>query len=69
MFKHGDIYLMVTSGCTGWLANRAEVFYARRAAPFITLHSPFALHMHTLSSEEAAHAVCYMCLVYPSVLS
>ncbi len=32
MFKHGDIYLMVTSGCTGWQANRAEVFYARHAA-------------------------------------
>ena len=31
MFKHGDIYLMITSGCTGWQANRAEVFYARHA--------------------------------------
>lgn len=29
MFKHGDIYLMITSGCTGWQANRAEIFYAR----------------------------------------
>ena len=29
MFKHGGVYLMVTSGCTGWLVNRAEVFYAR----------------------------------------
>ena len=38
MFKHGDIYLMVTSGCTGWLANRAEVFYARQAASLVTHH-------------------------------
>ena len=31
MFKHQGIYFMLTSACTGWHPNRAEVFYARRA--------------------------------------
>ena len=33
IFKHGDIYLMITSGCTGWQVNRAEVYYARHDLP------------------------------------
>ncbi|KAK9828447.1 hypothetical protein WJX72_000040 [[Myrmecia] bisecta] len=28
MFKHDGLYYMLTSGCTGWEPNRAEVFYA-----------------------------------------
>lgn len=29
MFKYKGLYLMLTSGCTGWSPNRAEVFFAR----------------------------------------
>ncbi|KAK9915194.1 hypothetical protein WJX75_005945 [Coccomyxa subellipsoidea] len=29
MFKYKGLYLMLTSGCTGWNPNRAEVFFAR----------------------------------------
>ena len=63
MFKHGDIYLMVTSGCTGWLANRAEVFYARQAASHVIhlcvvqLMCSFEQHTHAVSS-------CINVLVY-----
>ena len=32
MFKHGGVYFMLTSACTGWNPNRAEVFYARCGA-------------------------------------
>jgi len=28
IFKYGRYYLLLTSGCTGWAPNRAEVFYA-----------------------------------------
>lgn len=31
MFKYKGLYLMLTSGCTGWNPNRAEVFFARWA--------------------------------------
>ena len=31
MFKQGGVYFMLTSACSGWNPNRAEVFYARRA--------------------------------------
>ena len=46
IFKHGDIYLMITSGCTGWQVNRAEVFFARHDSqhqpqrPYAQLRSP-----------------------------
>ena len=33
IFKHGRYYLMLTSGCTGWAPNRAEVFYAESVPP------------------------------------
>ncbi|BDA43720.1 hypothetical protein COCOBI_04-7350 [Coccomyxa sp. Obi] len=29
MFKYKGLYLMLTSGCTGWNPNRAEIFFAR----------------------------------------
>ncbi|EIE19343.1 Arabinanase/levansucrase/invertase, partial [Coccomyxa subellipsoidea C-169] len=29
MFKYKGLYLMLTSGCTGWDPNRAEIFFAR----------------------------------------
>ncbi len=32
MFKYKGLYLMLTSGCTGWNPNRAEIFFARYAA-------------------------------------
>lgn len=28
VFKYGGTYFMLTSGCTGWDPNSAEVFYA-----------------------------------------
>ena len=28
VFKHEGLYFMLTSGCTGWEPNSAEVFYA-----------------------------------------
>jgi len=28
MFKAAGHYFLLTSGCTGWEPNRAEVFYA-----------------------------------------
>ena len=31
MFKHGDLYLMATSGCSGWEPNQLEVFWSRSA--------------------------------------
>ena len=31
MFKHGDVYLMATSGCSGWEPNKLEVFWSRSA--------------------------------------
>ena len=31
MFKHGDVYLMATSGCSGWEPNQLEVFWSRSA--------------------------------------
>ena len=40
MFKHEGVYFMLTSACTGWNPNRAEVFYARCGA----LPPPFALN-------------------------
>ena len=29
MFKYKDMYLMATSGCTGWEANRLVVYWTR----------------------------------------
>lgn len=29
MFKHGDVFLMATSGCSGWEPNKLEVFWSR----------------------------------------
>ncbi|KAL3146578.1 hypothetical protein ABBQ32_000818 [Trebouxia sp. C0010 RCD-2024] len=29
MFKHGDVFLMATSGCSGWEPNQLEVFWSR----------------------------------------
>ena len=46
IFKYGDIYLMITSGCTGWQVNRAEVFFARHdllnqpQRPYAQLRNP-----------------------------
>ena len=39
MFKHGDVYLMATSGCSGWEPNQLEVFWSRSAfqRPFAAL--------------------------------
>ena len=31
MFKHGDVFLMATSGCAGWEPNKLEVFWSRSA--------------------------------------
>jgi len=31
IFKHGGLYFMLTSGCTGWEPNQALVHYARSA--------------------------------------
>lgn len=28
LFKYKQYYLLLTSGCTGWAPNRAEIFYA-----------------------------------------
>ena len=28
LFKYKHLYLLLTSGCTGWSPNRAEIFYA-----------------------------------------
>jgi len=28
IFKYKQYYLLLTSGCTGWKPNRAEVFYS-----------------------------------------
>jgi hypothetical protein len=28
MFKYKGLYLMLTSGCTGWNPNRAEIYFA-----------------------------------------
>ena len=33
MFKHKGVFLMATSGCTGWEPNKLEVFWTR----YITL--------------------------------
>ncbi|SEA06850.1 Rhamnogalacturonyl hydrolase YesR [Segatella bryantii] len=29
VFKHGDTYWMITSGCTGWAPNKARMFWAK----------------------------------------
>lgn len=29
IFRYKEYYLMLTSGCTGWEPNRAEIFYSR----------------------------------------
>lgn len=29
VFKHDSLYFMLTSGCTGWEPNQAEVHWAR----------------------------------------
>ena len=31
MCKYGDVYLMATSGCSGWEPNQLEVFWSRSA--------------------------------------
>lgn len=36
LFKHAGVYFMLTSGCTGWQPNRAEVFYATCAGALVT---------------------------------
>jgi hypothetical protein len=28
IFKYKQYYLLLTSGCTGWAPNRAEIFYS-----------------------------------------
>lgn len=43
MFKHGDVFLMATSGCSGWEPNQLEVFWSRLACrdknpPDLCLH-------------------------------
>ena len=64
MFKHGDIYLMVTSGCTGWLANRAEVFYARQAASYTLASDVSSLQdcSNFLSREPSNRALDGSCV-------
>ena len=44
MFKHGDVYLMATSGCSGWEPNQLEVFWSRSAfqRPLLRCHRPIA---------------------------
>lgn len=37
LFKHKDIFLMATSGCSGWEPNRLEVFWSRWVTP-LDLH-------------------------------
>ena len=34
IFKHAGAYFLLTSGCTGWEPNRAEVFHATCAKPY-----------------------------------
>ena len=29
IFKHGEVYFMATSGCSGWEPNQMEVFWSR----------------------------------------
>lgn len=36
VFKWGDLYFMLSSGCTGWDPNRAEVHWSRLVTPIIT---------------------------------
>ena len=48
MFKHGGVYFMLTSACTGWNPNRAEVFYARCGAN----PKPNTLNPDTLKNQN-----------------
>lgn len=39
IFKYDDVYLMATSGCSGWEPNQLEVFWSRYA-----FHCPVPLN-------------------------
>lgn len=41
MFKHGDVYLMATSGCSGWEPNQLEVFWTRSAFQIVFMPACF----------------------------
>lgn len=48
IFKHGDTYWLITSGCTGWEPNEARMFSAKRlAGPWKQHPSPFSGTMST----------------------
>ena len=42
IFKHSGWYFMLTSGCTGWEPNRAEVFATRYTLQDFWLGHPIA---------------------------
>ena len=45
LFKHRGVFLIATSGCTGWEPNKLEVFWTRYAT------------IHMISSLQVTHKV------------
>jgi hypothetical protein len=42
LFKKDGLYWMITSGCTGWLPNKARMFWAKKiTGPWTQVDSPF----------------------------
>lgn len=54
MFKHEGVYFMLTSACSGWNPNRAEVFYARSGEQ----PPPACLHGAVLPYRAPCNTAC-----------
>ena len=47
IFRHGDTYWLITSGCTGWAPNKARLF----SAP--SIWGPWQQHPHPCRGKDA----------------